>query len=93
MDKPLTDRERIRQLLEDGTHDLYSLAQLLEMKVTVVEDEVAHVVKSCKKKLHITPAECEACGFVFRDRVRISSPSRCPKCRSERVTSPLFTLR
>lgn len=93
MNKPVTDRERIRQLLEDGAHDLYSLAQILEMKVTVVEDEVAHVVRSTKKKLRITPAECEACGFVFRDRERLSSPSRCPKCRSERITSPVFTLR
>lgn len=91
--KPLTDREWIRQLLEDGTHDLDSLAQLLETKLTTVEQEVAHAVRSSGKKLRITPAECEACGFVFRARTRLSSPSRCPSCRSERVTAPRFTLR
>ena len=92
MDKPLTHREWIRQLLERGMHDLDSLAQLLELKLTVVEEEVRHAVRSSGRKLRIEPAECEACGFIFRDRTRLSSPSRCPKCRSERITSPRFTL-
>lgn len=93
MGKPLTNREWIRQLLLEGTHDVYSLAQLLETKVTVVEEEVEHAVRSSGMKLKIEAAECEACGFVFRSRARLSAPSRCPKCRSERVTSPRFTLR
>lgn len=63
------------------------------MKLTVVDWEVEHAVRSSGMKLRITPAECEACGFVFQGRTRLSGPSRCPQCRSERITSPTFTLR
>ena len=33
-----------------------------------------------------------SCGLVFRTRDRLTSPSRCPECKSERISSPRFTL-
>ena len=87
-----TDRQFLRNLLEQGEHDLESLAQVLQIKLTQVEEEVRHTVRSSGKKLKISPAKCEACGLVFRTRDRLTSPSRCPECKSERISSPRFTL-
>ena len=42
--------------------------------------------------LRQTPASCLECGFEFRDRERVTSPSRCPRCRSERIAPARFWL-
>jgi len=39
------------------------------------------------------PSECTKCGFTFEDRNRLKKPGKCPKCRSERIDEPAYTLR
>jgi predicted Zn-ribbon and HTH transcriptional regulator len=45
-------------------------------------------------RLRTEPARCTACGFVFGDRAerRLHTPSRCPRCRSERISEPRFRI-
>jgi hypothetical protein len=40
----------------------------------------------------LEPSECQDCGFVFRDRRRLTQPSRCPRCRSEATTPPRYGI-
>jgi predicted Zn-ribbon and HTH transcriptional regulator len=40
----------------------------------------------------VEPARCQVCGFVFKKRDRLTSPGRCPSCRSSRIEEPLFTI-
>jgi hypothetical protein len=35
---------------------------------------------------------CQSCGFTFRDRSRLETPSRCPRCKRERIDEPLFRI-
>jgi predicted Zn-ribbon and HTH transcriptional regulator len=56
---------------------------------------LAHIRRSGRSReesLTVTPAVCKTCGFVFRKRERFTRPSRCPKCRGERIEEPLFSL-
>jgi transcriptional regulator len=87
-----TRRERIIELLELGKYTPKDLARLLEVKVVEVLDDLEHVRKSIGKKLEIVSAFCSACEYTFEDRKRLNTPSRCPKCRAERVSGPWLTI-
>jgi predicted Zn-ribbon and HTH transcriptional regulator len=72
------------------------LAHALGMPERQIEDHLAHVARSLKRDPGRTfrhePASCRACGFQFRDRTRLTRPSRCPRCRSESIIPPLFGI-
>jgi pyruvate-ferredoxin/flavodoxin oxidoreductase len=58
-------------------------------------DHLEHLGKSLHRsgeRLAVHPAECLACGFVFEGRGRLTTPSRCPTCKSERVSPPSFGI-
>jgi predicted Zn-ribbon and HTH transcriptional regulator len=44
-------------------------------------------------ELRVEPPRCQECGFGFKKRERLGRPSRCPRCRSERLDSPLFSVK
>ncbi len=60
-----------------------------------VAEHLVHLEKSLKAlggKLQVLPAECLACGFVFRDRRRFTRPGACPQCRATRIDPPAFRI-
>ncbi|EAU65844.1 transcriptional regulator [Stigmatella aurantiaca] len=72
-------------------------ARELSAAVGIPEKDVAehlvHLQKSLQAtggRLKVLPAECIACGFVFRDRKRFTRPGACPECRATRVDPPAF---
>jgi predicted Zn-ribbon and HTH transcriptional regulator len=74
-------------------------ARELSAAVGIPEKDVAehlvHLEKSLKAlggRLEVLPAECLACGFVFRDRKRFTRPGACPECRATRIDPPAFRL-
>ncbi len=91
----MTIRRRIRELLELGDYAARDLSQLLSVSEKDLYDHLAHVEKSAPgpKGIIARPAECLDCGFVFKDRRKLKPPSRCPKCRSEAVTMPVYGMR
>lgn len=40
----------------------------------------------------VEPSECMECGFVFRKRDRLKTPSRCPVCKSEEIKEMKFGI-
>lgn len=60
-----------------------------------IYEHLEHIRKTMNKgeyRLVVVPARCERCGFVFRKRGRLKKPGKCPICRSESVTEPLFSV-
>jgi predicted Zn-ribbon and HTH transcriptional regulator len=61
-----------------------------------VEDHLVHVVKTVarhpSRRFVLEPSSCQTCGFLFRDRTRLTRPSRCPRCRSESITAPRYGI-
>jgi predicted Zn-ribbon and HTH transcriptional regulator len=58
-----------------------------------VAEHLAHLEKSLKAsggRLVVLPAECLACGFIFRERKRFTRPGACPECRATRIDPPAF---
>jgi transcriptional regulator len=91
-----TPRQRIIDLITGTRLSSYQLAQMLGIPERQVEEHLTHVVKTiaCDKtrKFILDPARCQDCDFVFRDRRRLTSPSRCPNCRSEGIATPRYGI-
>ena len=90
----LTIRQRMIRLLERETMTARELSKVLKISEKEVIAHLDHVSKSIKqpKRLIIEPSVCQQCEFVFRNRRRFSSPSRCPECRHEGITRPGFSI-
>jgi predicted Zn-ribbon and HTH transcriptional regulator len=91
-----TVRQEIITLLEEN---IFLTAKDISAEVRIPEKEVyghlEHIQKSLNKNgrhLHVKPAECLKCGFVFTKREKLKSPGRCPVCHEEHIQEPLFSL-
>jgi predicted Zn-ribbon and HTH transcriptional regulator len=85
--------------MQSITGTLYSsrqLAELVGVPERQVEDHLTHITKSVARdrtrRFVLEPSRCRDCGFVFRDRTRLTRPSRCPRCRSEAISSPRYGI-
>lgn len=91
-----TPRQRIIDLITDTRRSSYQLAQMLGIPERQVEAHLTHVVKTVArdktKRFILDPARCQDCDFVFRNRSRLTRPSRCPHCRSEAISAPRYGI-
>ena len=89
-----TRRQALERLLRGGPCRLEDLARLVRAPLPSVAEDLAHVVRSLRGRgrLVVTPARCRACDFTFRDRTRFTTPSRCPRCRSENIEDAEFAI-
>jgi predicted Zn-ribbon and HTH transcriptional regulator len=100
MDKPprargTTVRAAIEDALSTAPADARELSSLVGIPEKQVAEHLEHLARSLRRsgaRLQIEPARCVACDFVFRERTRFTTPSACPRCRSERITSPRFRI-
>ncbi len=80
----MTRRQEIAEILEKGPISLFNLANKLGVPLKELLEDLEHIKLSIKpRQLKIIPAYCKSCGFVFRERSRIKTPTKCPKCRGE----------
>ena len=91
-----TPRQRIIELITGTRLSSYQLAQMLGIPERQVEEHLTHVVKTIARdktrRFILEPSRCQDCGFVFRDRRRLTSPSRCPLCRSETIAAARYGI-
>jgi predicted Zn-ribbon and HTH transcriptional regulator len=84
------------ELLTSTRLSSFQLAQMLGIPERQVEDHLAHVVRTLArdraKRFILEPSICQNCGLVFRDRTKLTRPSRCPHCRSENITAPRYGI-
>jgi predicted Zn-ribbon and HTH transcriptional regulator len=89
-----TLRQAIKEILQAETLSSLELSQRLSLQEKEVLEHLAHLARapgpSCR--FLITPAVCKHCGFAFKKRQRLTTPSRCPLCHHESIRRPRFTL-
>jgi transcriptional regulator len=90
----MTLRQLIMAELEKNLMTVRELSKAIRISEKEVIAHLEHVARSIKphKRLMIEPPTCNKCGFVFADRHRFSTPSRCPKCRHEGIHPPAFKI-
>ncbi|BFU94673.1 MAG: conserved protein of unknown function [Nitrospira sp.] len=91
-----TLRQQLSLLLTGTFRTARQLAELASISERQVEEHLAHIVKSLardrSRRFMLRPSACHDCGFTFRDRTRLTRPSRCPRCRSEAISTPGYTI-
>ncbi len=89
----LTLRKKIAEALEEESLDLREISKLFGIKEREVLDHLKHVEKSVRpRRLMVERASCKQCGFIFKKRTRLSTPGRCPVCKSEQIFPPRFKI-
>lgn len=92
-----TRRQQIMSLLEDGEWTFDELRRQLDVPVAVLREDLRHVAQSARRppgRLRVTPPRCSGCGFELTPKPgRFTAPSRCPRCRDERIVPPRLSIR
>jgi transcriptional regulator len=90
----LTTRQAIKEMLFGEPRSSLELSQMLSLPEKDVLDHLTHLARApgAGYQFHIIPAACKHCGFVFKKRERLTTPSRCPLCHHESISRPRFRL-
>jgi len=93
-DNPLTRRQQIAQLLRGGQFNVFDIARQVRAPAKSVLADLQHVRQGLKpgERWFVLDASCLGCGFVFRGRERLDSPSRCPRCKGEQIEEARFGI-
>ena len=91
----MTIRRNIITLLEDQPMNQREIADALGIRLREVIEHLGHVARTVapRQRLVMEPVCCLSCNFVFQKRKRYKKPHRCPICRSENLTDPVFSIR
>lgn len=91
-----TPRQRIIDVLLVAPLSSRRIAEIVGITERQVEEHLGHIVKTVARdrllRFVMEPAACQDCDFVFRERERLTRPSRCPRCRSEAITEPRYRI-
>lgn len=89
----MTRREEIFEILKKEKKSAQSIANHFEVELFWIIEDLEHLKKSIHPlKLKMQPSFCKKCGFIFKERSKIKAPSKCPKCKSEWIQAPLFSI-
>lgn len=89
----MTRREEITEILSKRAESAHQLANYYKVTLKEILEDLEHIRKSVKpRRLKQIPARCKHCGFIFKERSKIKKPSRCPRCRNERIQAQLFRI-
>lgn len=89
-----THRQRIIELLTENSFTLQELSSEMGVSMKELLHHLDHARKSVRppRRFVIEPARCMKCGFVFRDRRKLHSPSKCPRCRGTYIEEPVYRI-
>ena len=89
-----THRQKLIELLSGGPYSLQELSSEAHLSMREVLDHLKHVRKCVRhpRRFIMEPAECLNCGFVFKDRDKLHSPGKCPRCRGTHIREPVFRI-
>lgn len=90
-----TARARLLDALSPEPLNARELSQRASLSEKEILEHLPHVVRSLAaegRALGILPARCKSCDFHFEAEVSRARPSRCPKCKSERIEAARFSL-
>lgn len=89
-----TTRERMTDRLREETLTPSALAREFEVTAGEALTHVDHIAKSLAEgdeTLLAAPPTCQECEFDDFDNL-VNRPSRCPECKSEKLSEPAFRV-
>ncbi len=95
IERHATVRSALRQVLRERPLTARELSARVGISEKDVFGHLEHLARSLRhssERLRVEPAQCLACGFVFKERTRLRKPSKCPVCRSQRMDPSRFII-
>ena len=90
-----TIRQQMVVLLSEQEMSARELSQAIGIREKEVYDHLSHISRSLnsqRKRLILSPAQCLSCGFIFKDRTRLTRPGRCPHCKKSHIQIPTYQV-
>ncbi|MBN2124328.1 MAG: transcriptional regulator [Deltaproteobacteria bacterium] len=90
-----TVRQRMIALLGERDMSARELSQALGIRERLVYEHLDHVARSLAshgKRLEPVPFRCLHCGFIFKERKRLTRPGRCPRCKKGHLETPVYRI-
>jgi predicted Zn-ribbon and HTH transcriptional regulator len=90
-----TKRQELTDLLTREELSSKDISRLLSVREKEVFDHLEHIARSLgggRSRLRITPYQCLACEFTFKDRKKLTRPGKCPNCRKTRIRPATFKI-
>ena len=90
-----TVRQRIAALLRDSELTAHEISRQASVPEREVADHLRHLEASLAQageRLRVHAPHCVKCNFAFETRDRHTRPSRCPHCKSERISPARFSV-
>jgi predicted Zn-ribbon and HTH transcriptional regulator len=90
----MTIRQEIISLLTERRMTVRELAIHFHVPTDDIAEDLLHIGKSIYPKLELKMAipVCKRCGFQFKERSKLRPPSKCPRCKHEKITEPRFWI-
>ncbi len=90
-----TRREQLVTLLKERPHSVQELSTFFGVNEKTIEKDLQHLQKSLRRArtlaLYVLPPRCTRCEFEF-DARSLKTPSRCPKCKNERIMPAMVKI-
>jgi predicted Zn-ribbon and HTH transcriptional regulator len=83
-------RRDLVEILKQRSLSAHELAELLQVPVKEIHEDLAHLQRSLKHlpyRLEVEPASCKKCGFCFA-KDRLTKPGKCPVCKQTWIAEP-----
>lgn len=80
MEREMSVSEVIRELGLDPS---------MKKEVFKIIESISRIVKKKRMRVYVKPPTCVSCGFTFKSL----NPSRCPECKSERISEARFIIK
>ena len=88
-----TIRQKIVSLLKEKTLSAKDISICVMVPLKDVFEHLEHIQRNKRYyRLDVTPARCNKCGFGFKKRDKLTTPGKCPVCRSTLIEEPLFSI-
>jgi len=94
-----TVRRRIIDAVTGSMLTAKDISKAVGIREKEVLEHLPHILRTVNSskeavaaRFVVQSSECVSCGFVFKKRDRLKTPSRCPVCRSEEITEMRFGI-
>ncbi len=95
LSKQKTIRQEIIELLIYTPCTAKDVSHVVRISEKEFFEHLPHISKSLiryKQKLIVKPYICLACNYEFTDRKKFDRPTKCPKCREQRIEPATFKI-
>ncbi|MCD6488577.1 MAG: transcriptional regulator [Desulfurococcales archaeon] len=91
------------KFLRENRGEFFSVDEIIsilgiDLKPRDVYNHLAHIAKTIRRRsngqevLVMSYPRCRKCGYIFKSIDKPKKPSRCPRCGSEWIEPPRFSI-